>query len=237
MLKDQQIASVAGEGVLAKINKCTDVSGKQWGGAKASTKIFVCDEEGTMELVEKVPGLQIIVSKNNFGNIIIVHKGTKFQYCKLVFTGYGNRVYIGKTKGTINGLVADFYCSSDLIINDDFATSTCTIRLRDESNVFIGKDCLFSSDIFLWTSDGHAIFDGSGKCINYAGDIYIGDHVWLGHGVEVLKHSVIKENSVVGCKSVVCKQFLEGNVVLAGVPAKIVKQGISWDKKPPRCFK
>ena len=38
MLKDQQIASVAGEGVLAKINKCTDVSGKQWGGGKSIDK-------------------------------------------------------------------------------------------------------------------------------------------------------------------------------------------------------
>lgn len=46
MLKDQQIASVAGEGVLAKINKCIDVSGKQWGGQKHRQKyLYVMKKE------------------------------------------------------------------------------------------------------------------------------------------------------------------------------------------------
>ena len=38
MLKDQQIASIAGESVLAKIRKCTDACGKQWGGGKGIDK-------------------------------------------------------------------------------------------------------------------------------------------------------------------------------------------------------
>ena len=236
MLKNQEIVSFFGESVLENIQKSMNACGKQW-GARASTQIFVCDDNNNLVQVEKITGLQIIISNNNFGNIIIVHKGTRFQSCKLIFTGYGNRVYIGKTQGIINGLVADFYCSSDLIINDNFATSTCTIRLRDGANVRIGKDCLFSSDIFFWTSDGHAIFDGVGRCINFAGDITVGDHVWLGHGVEVLKHSIINRNSIVGCKAVVSKQFLDSNVILAGIPAKVIKYGVSWDKKPPRCFK
>ena len=74
-------------------------------------------------------------------------------------------------------------------------------------------------------------FDGVGRCINFAGDITVGDHVWLGHGVEVLKHSIINRNSIVGCKAVVSKQFLDSNVILAGIPAKSDKNTESLGTK------
>ena len=41
-----------------------------------------------------------------------------------------------------------------------------------------------------------------------------------------------QKNSVVGQKSLVTRVFEEENVILAGVPAKIIKRDISWDRTP-----
>ena len=44
----------------------------------------------------------------------------------------------------------------------------------------------------------------------------------------VLKNSEIKDNSVIGANAVVAKKFKEGNVIIAGNPAKILKKNINW---------
>ena len=61
-------------------------------------------------------------------------------------------------------------------------------------------------------------------------DIRIGDRVWIGRDVQVLKGTVLHSESVVGACSVVSRAFDEGNCVVAGVPARVVKQGIRWDR-------
>ena len=54
------------------------------------------------------------------------------------------------------------------------------------------------------------------------GSVKIGNNVWLGRGVMILKDSVVGNNSVVAAGSIVTKQF-EENKILAGIPAKIIK--------------
>ena len=41
----------------------------------------------------------------------------------------------------------------------------------------------------------------------------------------------IADNSIVGWGSIVTKEFNEPNVIIAGIPAKIVKRGINWDRR------
>jgi acetyltransferase-like isoleucine patch superfamily enzyme len=58
--------------------------------------------------------------------------------------------------------------------------------------------------------------------------IEIGDHVWIGSNVRVLKGVKIGKNNVVAAGSVVTKSFTEENVLIAGNPAKIIRTGIDW---------
>jgi acetyltransferase-like isoleucine patch superfamily enzyme len=44
----------------------------------------------------------------------------------------------------------------------------------------------------------------------------------------LLKGSFIKDNSIIATGSVVTKAFEESNVIIAGSPAKIVKENVSW---------
>ena len=54
--------------------------------------------------------------------------------------------------------------------------------------VKIGEDCMFAYDIDIRTGDSHSIIDkNSGKRINYAQDISIGNHVWLASHCRILK--------------------------------------------------
>lgn len=107
-------------------------------------------------------------------------------------------------------------------------------RGMTNQSITIGDNCLFSSDIFIQTADGHTIFNKEGDIINCnGGDVRIGNHVWLGHSVSVLKKGSIADNTIVAEKSTVTKAFIRPNCILAGIPAKIIKTDINWNIRTP----
>ena len=80
------------------------------------------------------------------------------------------------------------------------------------------------------TSDYHSILDASsGRRINHAKDVVIGDRVWFCRDFTILKGANIGNDSVVAAKALVTSGTYENNVVLAGNPAKVVKRNIAWD--------
>lgn len=102
------------------------------------------------------------------------------------------------------------------------------ITAHEPARVTIGADCLFGHDCNLAASDVHQILDArTGARLNPASDILIGDHVWLGPRVAVLRGSAIGRDSVVGLGSVVKGSF-PPNCVLAGAPARVINRGITW---------
>ena len=165
--------------------------------------------------------------------IFITHENNNFISCNLIFYGKNNTCIIAKTAYGITNLTIDMGGGSSVFIDTDFSCGPCTLRLRDGKNIFIGKDNMFSSEITLWPSDGHAILDKYGNCINDAEDIILGDHIWLGFKVNILKGSFINDGSVVGIASLVNKKFYEPNVVIAGSPARIIRNQTRWTRKNP----
>ena len=101
---------------------------------------------------------------------------------------------------------------------------------EENSGLIIGKNCLFSDQITIWTADGHPVFDmATGLRINTAGEaVRIGDNVWIGQGVRVTKNAGIPNGSIVGGGSVVSKKFVTPNVAIAGNPAKVIKENVYW---------
>jgi acetyltransferase-like isoleucine patch superfamily enzyme len=57
-----------------------------------------------------------------------------------------------------------------------------------------------------------------------AGEIFIGRGCWIGRNAHILGGAFINNNSVVAANAVVTKKFDEENIILAGVPAKIVRR-------------
>ena len=102
---------------------------------------------------------------------------------------------------------------------------------ENASKLFIGKDCMISSNVRISTTDSHSIVDMlSGQRTNKASNVMIRNHVWIGYHVSINKGCNIGANAVVAGNSVVTKN-IPPNSITAGIPAKVVKENISWDRK------
>jgi acetyltransferase-like isoleucine patch superfamily enzyme len=95
----------------------------------------------------------------------------------------------------------------------------------------IGENCMFSFDVDIRNGDSHSILNAeTGMRVNWAGNVRIGDHVWLGAYTQVLGGADIEKNAIIGIRSLV-KGKIESGVIAAGVPAKPVRNGFTWDSR------
>jgi acetyltransferase-like isoleucine patch superfamily enzyme len=126
--------------------------------------------------------------------------------------------------------IEDHNCT--LIIGNSTTIEDAHFGITEPNSMIeVGDDCMFSSGIKLLTGDSHSIIDlKSQKRINYADNVKIGPHVWIGADVVVLKGVEIGKDSIVGSRSIVTKKY-GPNVIIAGIPAKIIKENITWDRE------
>ncbi|MCF8266984.1 MAG: hypothetical protein K9I69_02790 [Ignavibacteriales bacterium] len=85
--------------------------------------------------------------------------------------------------------------------------------------IIIGNNVLCGANTLITDSDWHGKDPRSGE--NKA--VFIGNNVWLGEGVKVLKGVAIGENSVIGAGSIVVKN-IPPNVIAAGNPCRVIRQ-------------
>jgi acetyltransferase-like isoleucine patch superfamily enzyme len=75
----------------------------------------------------------------------------------------------------------------------------------------------------------HSIVDvATNTRINAPRDITVGDKVWAGFDVVLMKGAKIGNGSIIGARSTVLGQFPE-NCSIVGYPARAVKFGVTWD--------
>jgi acetyltransferase-like isoleucine patch superfamily enzyme len=91
---------------------------------------------------------------------------------------------------------------------------------------------MLSRQITIDTSDFHSILNYTTRNrINPPKDVLIQDHVWVGFNASINKGAIINKNSIVASKSVVLGKDYPPKVILAGIPAKIVKNNITWSRE------
>lgn len=199
-------------------------------------KIVCIDSLDQEHVVNQIPGVRIVTVGDN--NLIKFYEGTKFENCEFVMNS-NCKVTFGSSIFKIRKIRIFMNSFCEVEVAENFSCLEADFRLQ-ENNTFlvIGRDCMFSSEIKIYASDGHAIFSLSDpkQAINLGGGIRIGNHVWIGRNVCLLKNTQIGSNSVVGYGSVVTKKFECENSLIVGFPAKVIKTGINWDRKPPELF-
>ena len=85
---------------------------------------------------------------------------------------------------------------------------------------------MFSHHINVRTSDSHLIYDiQTGKRMNYAKNVSIGEHVWIAPEAKIMKGCTIGDGAIIGSNAVVTKD-VPANTVVGGVPAKFIKSTI-----------
>lgn len=165
------------------------------------------------------------------GNKLIIREKTKIRNSKIKIRGK-NHVLELEDGVNLNGVSIEIRGKNNKIKigkNTVIGKNTYISAKEENVEVIIGKNCMFSRNIVVMTSDGHSIYCEN-KRINEAKSIFIDDEVWLADNIIVLKGSKISSGTVVGTGSIVTKEFNEKNIILVGNPAKKIKDNISWNK-------
>lgn len=104
---------------------------------------------------------------------------------------------------------------------------TDIILEEKDSKVIIGRECMFAKETRLYCSDFHSIIDlKTGRPLNQGQEIIIGNHVWVGEGVKILKNCHITDNIVIGVGSIVTKDLTINHAIYAGNPAVCKKKDV-----------
>jgi maltose O-acetyltransferase len=118
-----------------------------------------------------------------------------------------------------------------------------SVSIKNPNNITVGNNCTLNDGVYLngWSSiqigdnvslSAHCMLISIGLDIEHFASgnhehtglgIKIGNNVQIGAGAIVLDGIEIGDNVVVGAGSVVTKS-IESNVVIAGVPAKILRR-------------
>jgi acetyltransferase-like isoleucine patch superfamily enzyme len=95
-------------------------------------------------------------------------------------------------------------------------------RVSASDEIVIGDGVMMANGVYVTDSDWHTLYDRTARDEQVTA-VHIGDNVWLGDHATVLKGVTIGENSVVAARAVVTRD-VPANVVVAGNPAKVVKE-------------
>ena len=146
----------------------------------------------------------------------------KAEILSELFPEHGENVTVQKPVRTLYGVHTRF--GSNVFVN-----SGCVFL--DGGTITIGDRVLLAPDVKLYTGS-HSLNarerwvpgeDGRYRLITRVEPITIGDDVWIGGGAVVLPGVRIGSNVIVAAGAVVDKDVPD-NCVVAGVPAKIIKQ-------------
>jgi acetyltransferase-like isoleucine patch superfamily enzyme len=152
---------------------------------------------------------------------------------KTLFTGKGSTTIGSRTSFGVDvgGKYLHNYCEiqarfkeSQIIIGENVASNNGLLIICAE-RIEIGNDSLIGKDVQMIDFDAHGLAPSERRnSIGKVRPIVIGKNVWIGNNAIILKGTEIGDNSVIGAGAVVTGGKFSSNVVIAGNPAKIVKE-------------
>ncbi|APW47780.1 acyltransferase [Rhodoferax antarcticus] len=118
---------------------------------------------------------------------------------------------------------------SEVVIEDGVWISNNACIIAERTRVKIGKNTIIGTDFTVYDSDFHEThptkrFSGQ----HQTSAVEIGENVFIGSRVTVLKGVKIGDNCVIASGAVVT-QTMPCNCVIAGVPARVIKRLQSTD--------
>ena len=170
-----------------------------------NSSVYVSHSDNVV-MVDRALVEDSLITIEGVGNRLEIEEGVKLRKTRLIIRGHSCIVKIGK--------------------NTSFGQIRI-VNVGERNVVEIGEGCLFADNIELWASDTHSIYDDKGNFINPEKPIKIGDNVWVGSFVKILKGVTIENGAVIGMNSLVTKD-IRSNTLNVGSPAQCVKENIHW---------
>lgn len=183
--------------------------------------------------VGEIPGLKITFSGDN--NKVVVGDGCSINNLNIIIDGKNNRVELGRRLSLHNTTIMlnGNGCDRRVMIKQRTYIGGAFLQvLGSGRSIEIGADCMLSTDTNIVTDFAVSIYEKGGSEKLFAGNVKIGNHVWIGRNAYIYPDTVIPDDNIVGVKSVVQGRFTEIKASIAGNPARVVKKGINFIKCP-----
>ena len=180
-------------------------------------------------LIEKMAKDKIIRAANEEGKLLRKYARSAQEVTARINSGFHEEDELRSMMSELIGKdVPDDFCLFPPIYSDFgknitigkgvFINSGCCFQ--DQGGVTIGDGCFIGHQVVFATID-HGL-DPEHRHDNYMAPIVLGRNVWVGSHSTILKGVTIGDNSVIAAGAVVTKD-VPTNVVVGGVPAKIIK--------------
>lgn len=171
-----------------------------------------------------IPNIRFLLSKR------VNYSSTLKCVQKTLLTGSGV-INIGKNC-TFGYKLGGFYRGGSIEIQARYSKSIIRIgnKVATNNNIFIcaanyieiGKNTRIGQNVTIMDFEAHGLLPSTRNRVGKIGKVVIGENVWIGNNVIILKNTNIGKNTIVAAGSVVTGNF-PCNVVVGGVPAKIIK--------------
>jgi acetyltransferase-like isoleucine patch superfamily enzyme len=171
-----------------------------------------------------LPNILPLISKR-----VIFHE---YPSCnqKTLLTGSGI-VFFGQ-KCSLGYKLGGFHRGGSIEIQPRYKDSVIKIgnNVSTNNNLFlcaanyieIGDKTLIGQYVTIMDHEAHGMASDKRRQLGEIGQVIVGQNVWLGNNVILLKNSEIGDNTIVAAGAVVSGKF-PANVIIGGVPAKIIK--------------
>lgn len=167
------------------------------------------------------------------GHKVYIGPGCVLNHVYLRIRGEGNEVHLEEgVRFTRGGEIWLEDQGSRLHIGPRTTVVQAHLAVIEGTTLRIGAEAMLAYDIEIRTGDSHVVLDAqTGQRLNPSADVRIDDHVWIGAHARLLKGVHIGRDSVVASSAVVTEAHGEEGVIWAGVPARILRRGITWRRE------
>ena len=186
----------------------------------------------------RIIGGENIVFKNSEirfagkGNILFCEKGVTLSDSQIKFFGDDCVIYLSSNSHLYTLDVTVYRNSAIYFGKNNYFNGSFHAIASERKNIIIGDGGIFSFGIWVRTSDTHLVYNAdNNQRINPSKSILLGDHVWIGQDVMILKGSEIGSGSILGAKSLCSGKKIPSNTSWGGNPAKEIGKGVFWSSE------
>lgn len=151
---------------------------------------------------------------------------------KLKITGGGHVFAVAGGTGRHNFQVSLRTGEALFLLGRDSSTNGGNAMVEGPGRrMLVGDDAMFAVGVQLRNADSHGIVDlATGEQVNLPEDVLVGPHVWLAAGASVMKGVTVGRGAIVAAQAMVTRDVPPCSLV-AGIPARVMREGVSWTRQ------
>lgn len=202
-------------------------------GKDNSVLVFDERENGYVDLDNNIGEIDIAINGNN--NLIKFDDISLIKNLHISISEDNNVLTFGKYPARINCVyifVGGGDCRCSIGDNVLIQPGVCISCIEPHAKLQIGNNVMIAGDAQIYAADAHPIIDiNTGKVVNYGrGEriLKIGDNCWIGVRAFISKNAVLPNGTIVGAQSFVSGHFEKPNTIIAGIPAKVIRENVEW---------